>query len=176
MLNPKNKAAFFRLAVLTEVAKSFINNDFADADKIPEYIVPDDSKPLRGSLEQDRKIARFQSLAAMGFTPCNEDYNAPLSDFARKAIERKELEPATVSVLPEACNACMKLQYTVTDMCRGCVARPCETNCPKKAITVEKQAHINQSLCIRCGLCHGNCPYGAINKAVVPCEVPALSV
>lgn len=170
MLNPKNKAAFFRLAVLTEVAKSFINNDFADADKIPEYIVPDDSKPLRGSLEQDRKIARFQSLAAMGFTPCNEDYNAPLSDFARKAIERKELEPATVSVLPEACNACMKLQYTVTDMCRGCVARPCETNCPKKAITVEKQAHINQSLCIKCGLCHGNCPYGAINKAVVPCE------
>ena len=170
MLNPKNNAAFLRLAVLTSTAKSFIENNFSDADELPKKIIPDTNKPLRGSLEKDRFAAKVQAMAAMGFTPCNEDCNQPLSSFAEKALQRTKLEPAGVSVLPEACNACMKTQYTVTDMCRGCVARPCETNCPKKAITVEKQAHIDQNLCIKCGLCHGNCPYGAINKAVVPCE------
>lgn len=170
MLNPKNNAAFLRLAVLTSVAKSFIENNFADADKLPEQIVPDGSKALRGSIEKDRLVAKVQAMAAMGFTPCNEEYSRPLSEFAKKAVERTENEPATVSVLPEACNACMKTQFTVTDMCRACVARPCEVNCPKKAITVENKAHIDQNLCIKCGLCHGNCPYSAINKAVVPCE------
>lgn len=170
MLNPKNNAAFLRLNVLTCVAESFLRNNFADADNLPEKIIPNEAKPLRGSLERDRAVAKVQAMAAMGFTPCNEDYQKPLADFAKKAIERTETEISTVSVLPEACNACMKTQYTVTDMCRGCVARPCETNCPRKAINVEKQAHIDQSLCIKCGLCHNNCPYGAINKAVVPCE------
>ena len=170
MLNPKNNAASLRLAVLTSVAKSFIENNFSDVNELPKKIIPDGSKPLRGSLEKDRMVAKVQAMAAMGFTPCNEDYNQPLAEFADKAMQRTELEPAGVSVLPEACNACMKTQYTVTDMCRACVARPCEVNCPKKAITVEKQAHIDQNLCIKCGLCHGNCPYGAINKAVVPCE------
>ena len=105
MLNPKNNAAFLRLNVLTAVAKSFIENNFADADKLPEQIVPDGSKALRGSIEKDRLVAKVQAMAAMGFTPCNEEYSKPLSEFAKKAVERTENEPATVSVLPEACNA-----------------------------------------------------------------------
>ena len=108
MLNPKNNAAYLRVAVLTEVARSFINNDFADADNLPEKIVPDSNKALRGSIEQDRLVAKYQAMAAMGFTPCNEDYNQPLKEFADKALKRENLEPATVSVLPKACNACMK--------------------------------------------------------------------
>ena len=143
MLNPKNNAAFLRLNVLTAVAKSFIENNFADADKLPEQIVHDGSKALRGSIEKDRMVAKVQAMAAMGFTPCNEEYSKPLSEFAKRAVERTENEPATVSVLPEACNACMKTQFTVTDMCRACVARPCEVNCPKKAITVKNKAHID---------------------------------
>lgn len=170
MLNPKNNAAFLRLAVLTCVAKNYMDNGLTNADDLPKQIIVDGTKPLRGSIEKDREIARLQCMAAMGFTPCDEDYEKPLSYFAQKALQRQDLEKATVSVLPKACNACSKLFYKVSDMCRGCVARPCETNCPKKAINVEKQAHINQDLCIKCGLCYANCPYGAINKAVVPCE------
>ncbi len=170
MLNPKNNAAFLRLAVLTGVAKSFLENSFADIDNLPNTVIPENGKALRGSITKDRQIVKEQCLAAMGFTPVNEDVNAPLSEFAEKVLARKTLEKATVSVLPEACAACMKTQYTVTDMCRGCVARPCEVNCPKKAISVEKQATINQTSCIKCGICASNCPYSAINKAPVPCE------
>ena len=52
------------------------------------------------------------------------------------------------------------------------MARPCETNCAKKAITVTDKAFIEQDKCIKCGLCATYCPYGAIHKSVVPCEEP----
>lgn len=170
MLNPKNNAAFLRAEVLKGVAKSFLENNFDNADDLPALIVPEDAKPLRGSLEKDREVVKQQCLAAMGWTPCEVDENAGLKEMAQKALARQTAERATVSVLPHACDACPKQRYTVTDMCHTCVARPCEVNCPKKAITVSDKAHINQDLCIKCGICHGNCPYQAINKAVVPCE------
>lgn len=170
MLNPKNKAAFLRMNVFTQVAKSFWQNDFADIDSVVNIIAADNDKAARGSLERDCQVIKEQCLAAMGFTPCLQDTTAPLSLAAEAALKREKPETATVSVMPHACDACMKTRYTVTDMCRGCFARPCEVNCPKKAISVEKQAHINQDMCIKCGICYNNCPYSAINKAVVPCE------
>ena len=170
MLNPKNNAAFLRISVLTQVAKSSLQNNFNDIDGAVNTIVPDDAKIMRGSLERDREVVKQQCLAAMGFTPCEVAESATLSEMAQKALQREKPEIATVSVMPHACQACMKSRYTVTDMCRGCYARPCEVNCPKKAITVDGKASINQDLCIKCGLCHSNCPYGAINKAPVPCE------
>lgn len=170
MLNPKNNAAFLRLSVLTGVAKSFIENDFSDIDTIVNSIVPDDSKVMRGSKERDRQVVKQQCLAAMGFTPCEVEASASLKEMAAKAMEREKPEIATVSVMPGACQGCTKTCFTVTDMCRSCYARPCEVNCPKKAISVGEKAHINQDLCIKCGICHGNCPYGAINKAPLPCE------
>ncbi len=170
MLNPKNNAAFLRTAVLLNVAKSFLENNLQNADNLPTIIVPDSAQPLRGSLEQDRQVVKQQCLAAMGWTPCEVDENATLNQMAQKALNRQVAEKATVSVLPHACDACPRQRYTVTDMCHTCVARPCEVNCPKKAITVTDKAHINPDLCIKCGICYNNCPYQAINKAIVPCE------
>ena len=170
MLNPKNNAAFLRTNVLVQVAKSFMENNFADINDVVNTIVPDDAKIMRGSLERDRQVVKEQCLAAMGFTPCETDVEVPLSTMAQKALQRQTPEIATVSVLPHACAGCMKTRYTVTDMCRGCYGRPCEVNCPKKAITVSDKASINQDLCIKCGICYNNCPYSAINKAPVPCE------
>lgn len=50
----------------------------------------------------------------------------------------------------------------ITDFCTGC--RACEQVCPKKAITMDMDqegfwfAHINQNICIDCGLCKKKCP------------------
>ena len=170
MLNPKNNAAFLRMNVLTQVAKSFWQNNFADIDNVVNTIVPDNAKVMRNSIERDRQVVKEQCLAAMGYTPCETDVKAPLSDMASKALQREKPEIATVSVMPHACNSCIKTRYTVTNMCRGCFARPCEVNCPKKAISVDEKASINQDICIKCGICYNNCPYSAINKAPVPCE------
>ena len=170
MLNPKNNVAFLRAEVLKNVAKCFLENNLQNADDLPTIIVPNDTKPLRGSLEKDRLVVKQQCLAAMGWTPCEVDENATLKEMGQKALARTSAEKATVSVLPHACDACPKQRYTVTDMCHSCAARPCEVNCPKKAIAVTDKAHINQDACIKCGICYNNCPYQAINKAIVPCE------
>lgn len=170
MLNPKNNAAILRLAVLTNVAKSFLENNLSDIENIPVNLVPDDAKPARGSLEKDRNAVKQLCLAALGFTPCNVAADKSLSDSAKDFLARTELEKATVSVLPNVCDACKSTHYEVTSACHGCYARPCAVNCPKKTIIVAKKAVILQDNCIKCGLCAGNCPYNAINKALVPCE------
>ena len=41
-----------------------------------------------------------------------------------------------LTVLDEACNACVRAHYLVTNACQACVARPCAMNCPKKAIKI----------------------------------------
>ena len=170
MLNPKNNAAFTRMEVLTAVARSYLRDKLQNIDNLPNILVPPETKAKRGSLQLDRQIIKEQCLAALGYTPCNEDINISLADIAQRALQRLKPEVATVSVMPSACAACTKLRYTVTDMCRTCYARPCEVNCPKKAITVTDKAHINQENCIKCGICYNNCPYSAINKAPLPCE------
>lgn len=169
MLAAKNNVTTMRLNVLTKVVESFLN-DFKDIDKLPETLSPDETKPVRGSKEKDRQVLKEQIVSMLGFTPEKEDFSHPLSFFAAEALKRTQAPLATISVLPSACAACMKTRFTVTEMCRGCVARPCEVNCPKKTITVEDKAFIHQENCIKCGMCANVCPYGAINKAPVPCE------
>ena len=76
-----------------------------------------------------------------------------------------------LTVLHDACNACVRAHYLVTNACQACIARPCMVNCAKKAITIEDhRAHIDPELCVNCGLCMQNCPYHAIIKVPVPCE------
>ncbi len=169
MLTAKNNVTSMRLNVLTKVAASFLNG-FKDIDSLPEMLSPDDVRPIRGTKEKDRQVLKEQIISVLGFTPEHEDFSKPLSDFAAESLQRTAAPLATISVLPSACAACMKTRFTVTEMCRGCVARPCEVNCPKKTITVEDKAFIHQENCIKCGMCANVCPYGAINKAPVPCE------
>jgi ferredoxin len=54
------------------------------------------------------------------------------------------------------------LQYTITDKCVGCTR--CAKNCPVGCITgkVKEKHEIDQSRCIKCGLCQSNCRFSAI--------------
>ena len=75
-------------------------------------------------------------------------------------------------VVDEACSSCVQVNYEITNLCRGCVARSCYMNCPKDAIQFKKngQARIDHDTCISCGKCHQNCPYHAIVYIPIPCE------
>ncbi len=172
MLTPKNNLFPIRNKILEKVAASFLNNDFADIDNIPAEVIPDNSVAYHGNLEKDRSIVRQICMAVMGFCPSDEEgKNKSLSEYAKEAKNRTILQPSKLSVINEACMACRKERYIVSNMCRACIARPCQVNCPKGAISfVDGKAFIDQDLCIKCGRCHDVCPYSAIIKNVIPCE------
>jgi [FeFe] hydrogenase (group B1/B3) len=101
-----------------------------------------------------------------------QDELTPLSEFARMAIDRTEPSKKVLTVVDEACTSCVKVNYIVTNICRGCVASPCIMNCPKNAIRFNASgaAEIKSDKCVNCGLCKEACPYHAIVYVPIPCE------
>ena len=171
MLTPKNNASFLRTEILLQVAKSFLEDRFANADRIPEIIRPDGSQPLRGSLDADRTYIKYAAIAAMGFDPDTEHgTDISLNGYGQKALDRTTAAPSVLSVIKASCAACMSQRYLVSDNCRACLARPCMLNCPKQAIEVADRAVIDQAKCVKCGRCADVCPYNAIIKVPLPCE------
>ncbi|HPH03452.1 MAG TPA: monomeric [FeFe] hydrogenase [Spirochaetota bacterium] len=76
-----------------------------------------------------------------------------------------------LTVIDEACSACVRSRYFVTNACRGCFARPCTLNCPKNALSiVNGQAVIDPEKCVACGICQQACPFHAIIHIPIPCE------
>ncbi len=172
MLTPKNNAFYMRTEMLVKVAESYLKDRLATADEIPAQVYPDGSIPMRGSLEKDREITKFRAMAAMGIDVTDEaNWSKSLNQCGQEALARTQAPLNKIMVIESACNACPKSQHIVTNQCRGCFARPCQVNCPKKAISfVDGKAFIDTSLCINCGICKEACPYHAIIKVALPCE------
>lgn len=173
MLNLNNNAANIKREILVRIARLTLEGKLTEgAHYIPSEIEPKGSKPFRCCLYRDREILRMRVVAGLGSSI--EDYDThddkPLSDYAKEALSREKPTLPILTVLHEACNACVRSHYMVTNACQGCFARPCMVNCPKKAITVERSAKIDEDKCINCGLCAQNCPYHAIIRVPVPCE------
>lgn len=173
MLNLNNNAANIKREILVRIARLALEGTLKEkAHYIPSEIEPKGSKPYRCCLYRDREILRMRVIASLGSSI--EDYDEhddkPLSDYAEEALSREKPTLPILTVLHEACNACVRSHYMVTNACQGCFARPCMVNCPKKAITVERSASIDSDKCINCGLCAQNCPYHAIIRVPVPCE------
>eukprot|EP00727_Mastigamoeba_balamuthi_P007070 m51a1_g2984 putative ferredoxin hydrogenase (570) ;mRNA; f:730887-732868 len=142
-------------------------------DYIPIEMRPKTSAAYRCCLYKDRAMIRYQVMAALGLRVEREDDECrPLSSYAREALGRPREACAApiMTVLEEACNRCARQQYYVTDACQGCLARPCATGCPKKAIAhVGGRAVIDAASCIKCGKCMQACPYHAIVNVPIPC-------
>ena len=113
-------------------------------------------------------------MPLLGFDMSDEvDELTPLSEYAKRALFRSENDKENLMcVIDEACSSCVSVNYEITNLCRGCVARSCYMNCPKDAIRFKKngQAEIDHDTCISCGKCHQSCPYHAIVYITIPCE------
>lgn len=172
-MNINNNAAQLKREILIRLAKMLLDGSiFENIDKIPMEMAPKGSVPHRCCIYHDREILRSRVIARLGFSvEGQEDNGLTLAHYAKEALERKEITWPMLTVLDEACNACVKSHYLVTNACQACLARPCKMNCAKKAIEiVGGRAHIDEGKCVNCGLCMQNCPYHAIIKIPVPCE------
>ena len=144
-------------------------------DRVPLEFVPRSSKHSgRCCIHKKRAVLKYKSLPLLGYDMADEtDELTPLSDYAKQALDRTTLKDNIMCVIDEACSSCVRTNYAITNLCRGCEARACEHACPKNAIEFDpetSQGRINNKICISWGKCYAACPYHAIVYIPVPCE------
>lgn len=141
-------------------------------DSIPYDITAKGWETIRCCIHHDRALLRLRLLSLLGFsTEGLSDVERPLREYLDQVLAGREPDEFPLSLMTEACNACTKARYVVTDACQGCLARPCKVNCPKGAVSMrDDKAHIDPDLCMSCGLCEKSCAFHAIIKVPVPCE------
>jgi [FeFe] hydrogenase (group B1/B3) len=146
----------------------------SEIDRLPIKMSPKNSQ-VRGRccIHKERAVLKYKMLPILGYSIDEEvDELTTLSEYAQNALKRTETKKSILTVVDEACTACVKTNYVVTNLCKGCVARSCYMNCPKDAISFmdNGQAHINHNKCINCGICKEACPYHSIVYIPIPCE------
>lgn len=172
MLNINNGTSHIKREILVRIARlQFEGKLETGVHFIPREMTPQNSTSFRCCIYHDREIIRMRVMARLGHSVEDYDEEKNLASYAKEALAREKPTEPMLTVLDEACNACVKSHFMVTNACQACVARPCMVNCAKKAVTISSgRAHIDSEKCVNCGICMQNCPYHAIIKIPVPCE------
>jgi [FeFe] hydrogenase (group B1/B3) len=170
-----NNTMIIRRDLIAKVAGLLKTGKLAEnIDRIPLEISPRRRKSqLRCCIYKERAVAKYKLLPVLGILPEEEtDELTTLSEYAVMALARTKPRTEILTVVDEACTACVDTSYIVTNLCRGCVASPCQMNCPRNAISFGNngQANIDPEKCINCGICKNVCPYHSIVYVPVPCE------
>lgn len=137
--------------VLKEVSRLAMEDTIdKDYNSIPEKISPGPKPRTRCCVYKERAIIEERVKLAMGG---NKEKNN------------------NIEIIDIACDECPINRYTITEACRGCLAKRCFEACPVKAIYhVGNRAYINTNKCIECGKCKKVCPYNAISDVMRPCR------
>ncbi len=172
-MNNNSQSVHLKKEILIRIVKAFFSDNFEGETRlIPYDMRPKGSDvPYRCCIYKEREILRDRTIAGLGFSIENDDERDLLSDYAKKALDRKEIEENPLTVLEAACKGCVPSRIYVTDLCQGCVARPCQSSCKFGAINfVNNKSVIDGEKCKNCKMCVNVCPYNAIVKLKVPCE------
>ena len=160
----KNNVMIVRQRLLTRLIQLWNEDKLEEKiDRLPIELSPRRSDVMgRCCVHKERAVWKYKALPLMGFDMSDEeDELTPLSEYAHKALNRAKPKDNIMCVVDEACSSCVRTNYQITNLCRGCVARACSTNCPKDAIEFDSetsQGRINKSKCISCGKCFNSCP------------------
>jgi len=159
--------------ILIRLARAFASDDFEESVRL----IPFDMRPkgcpvpYRCCIHRERAILRSRVIAGLGFSIESDDERTSLNAYARAALARERPEPEPLTILSDACNGCPPNRIFVTDLCQGCVARPCQSVCKFGAIGMEDgRSVIDPAKCKKCKMCMSACPYHAIAQITVPCE------
>lgn len=159
--------------ILARIVKAFLKGDFEENVRlIPYDMRPKGCEvPYRCCVYKERAIIKDRVIAGLGISIEEDDEKTLLSDYAKKVLKRQTPDENVLTVLETACKGCVPNRVFVTNLCQGCVARPCVASCNFNAISiVNGKSVIDGSKCKGCMKCVKVCPYSAIVKVRVPCE------
>ncbi len=153
-LNQNDNITSIKDAVLCEVARLAYEGTLDEKkENLPFEMIPGPKANFRCCIYKEREIIRQRIRMAEGKAPGTEN------------------DANIVQVISSACEECTLGHYQVTDNCRRCVSKKCQSVCRFDAITMEKdRAHINMDKCKECGKCYQACPYHAIVDLTRPCK------
>lgn len=172
-MNNTSNSIHLKKEILIRIVRAFFSGDFEKNTRlIPFDMRPKGAEvPYRCCIYKERAIIKDRVIAGLGFAIEDDDETISLSEYAKKSVEREELAENHLTVLGAACKGCVPKRIFVTDLCQGCVARPCKSACKFGAIDiVNGRSVIDSSKCRNCKMCISACPYSAIVKVAVPCE------
>ena len=172
-MNNAGQAIHFKKEILVRLIKAFFSDDFEEnARLIPYDMRPKGMEvPDRCCVYKERAILKDRTIAGLGFQIEEDDETVALAKYAKRALEREELDGKNLTVLQAACKGCATNRIYVTDLCQGCIARSCLVSCRFGAINIiNGKSVIDDSKCKKCQMCVKACPYSAIVKISVPCE------
>lgn len=172
-MNNIGQAIRIKKEILVRLIQAFFSDDFEEnARLIPYDMRPKGMEvPYRCCVYKERAIIKDRAIAGLGFQIEEDDETVSLAKYAKRALERTQIDNKNLTVLQAACKGCATNRIYVTDLCQGCVARPCLSTCKFGAITIENgKSVIDDEKCKKCQMCVNVCPYKAIVKITVPCE------
>lgn len=173
MVNSENQTKQLKREILARIIKAFLKDNFEENVRlIPYEMRPKGCEvPYRCCVYRERAIIKDRIIAGLGISIENDDEKTLLSSYAKQALKREIPDENCLTVLEAACKGCVPSRVFVTNLCQGCVARPCVNSCKFDAISIiDGKSIIDGSKCKGCMQCIKVCPYNAIVKIRVPCE------
>ena len=133
-----NHTIHLKKEILIRLVKAFFSDNFKENTRlIPFQMRPKGAEvPFRCCIYKERAIIKDRVIAGLGFAIEDDDETISLSEYAQRALDREQPEENPLTVLGAACKGCVPKRIYVTDLCQGCVARPCKSACKFGAIEV----------------------------------------
>lgn len=159
--------------ILVRIIKAFLKDNFEENVRLIPYDMRPKGcdVPYRCCVYKERAVLKDRTIAGLGISIEDDDESTLLSTYAKQALDREKPDENVLTVLEAACKGCVPSRVFVTNLCQGCVARPCINSCKFGAINiVDGKSVIDPEKCKNCMMCTKVCPYSAIVKIKVPCE------
>ena len=123
-----NNIMYIRYQLLSRLVNMWKENELLEKiDRLPVELHPRNQKPKgRCCVYKERAVTKYKTMAMMGFDMEDEtDETERLSSYAKRMMDRNGLRPdkSILSVMDEACSSCVKINYEVSNLCRGCAAQ-----------------------------------------------------
>ena len=160
-----------RRLVFQAIAKlAYDGYDASVLEALPHSIIPGEKAQYRDSVQTERWIVAERARAAMGLPLRGDKEDGVLREGELTAETAGDYRKPYIDIITAACNACIEERVFVTNACQGCLEQSCVNICPKGAVSIQHgRSVIDESKCVKCGLCIKACNYGAILRLERPC-------